>query len=250
MACVCLHSPGLFGASKSNPSSPPHPTEGRSPPVSFFGIKRSESEYAFPISDDHTTHWKQQQASERVPSSHHRPPVYRYSTVLVLSLTLVSFIIGFCLFDPCFQTPSPSVLEIMVKKEERACLMILMPTWPRGATPLWAPFGLPEPARYSLLTLISGFCALLISDYNNTVFGVWLQPDRRRRSTDFSRELYEAEANVSPFHPSRSRSPAPHNKTVLILDPCVFTLFSQSEPEPDLFVLAAWSCSWSRRERL
>ncbi|CAA7028337.1 unnamed protein product [Microthlaspi erraticum] len=42
-------------------------------------------------------------------------------------------------------------------------------------------------------------------------------PDRRRRSSDFSRELYErmyeAEASVSPFHPSRSRSPAPHNKT-------------------------------------
>ncbi|ESQ45992.1 hypothetical protein EUTSA_v10000105mg [Eutrema salsugineum] len=69
--------------SKSNPSSPPHPTDGRSSPVSYIGIKRSESEYAFPISDDHTTHWKQQQQqlrSERVPNSHHRPPVYRYST--------------------------------------------------------------------------------------------------------------------------------------------------------------------------
>lgn len=80
-------SSGLFGhksASKSNPSSPPHPTEGRSsPPVSYYGIKRSESEHAFPISDHHTTHWKQQQqASQRVPNSHHRPPVYRYSTVV------------------------------------------------------------------------------------------------------------------------------------------------------------------------
>ncbi|KAG2331779.1 hypothetical protein Bca52824_002959 [Brassica carinata] len=40
-------------------------------------------------------------------------------------------------------------------------------------------------------------------------------PDRRSRSTDFSRKLqermYEAEANVSPFHPSRSSSPAPTN---------------------------------------
>jgi hypothetical protein len=75
---------GLFGhksASKSNPSSPPHLAEGRSQPTTHFGMKRSESEYAFPISDEQTTHWKpQQQASERIPNSHQRPPVYRYST--------------------------------------------------------------------------------------------------------------------------------------------------------------------------
>lgn len=108
--------PGFLGhksASKSNPSSPPHPTEA--PLVTHFGIKRSESEYAFPVSDDHTTHWKQQQhASERVPNSGHRPPVYRHSTVQLLILLLL-----FNVFDLhfsftchglilCFKTPARS----------------------------------------------------------------------------------------------------------------------------------------------
>uniref|UniRef100_A0A1J3GEY5 Phospholipase-like protein (PEARLI 4) family protein n=1 Tax=Noccaea caerulescens TaxID=107243 RepID=A0A1J3GEY5_NOCCA len=153
---------GLFGhksASKSNPSSPPHPTEGRSPPVSFFGIKRSESEYAFPISDDHTTHWKQQQASERVPSSHHRPPVYRYSTP---------------------ERPRDH------GKERR------------------------EGMSYDPDADVTPRSNASLSPFRSTRTRT---PDRRRRSTDFSREMYEAEANVSPFHPSRSRSPAPHNKT-------------------------------------
>ncbi|XP_048597514.1 uncharacterized protein LOC125595909 isoform X2 [Brassica napus] len=158
---------GLFGhksASKSNPSSPPHPTEGRSsPPVSYYGIKRSESEYAFPISDNHTTHWKQQQqhASERVPNSHHRPPVYRYSTP---------------------ERPREN-------GKERTEAIFYEPdadVTPRSEASL-SPF---RSARTRT-------------------------PDRRRRSTDFSRELHErmheTEANVSPFHPSRSRSPAPNN---------------------------------------
>ncbi|KAH0912914.1 hypothetical protein HID58_036235, partial [Brassica napus] len=148
---------GLFGhksASKSNPSSPPHPTEGRSsPPVSYYGIKRSESEYAFPISDNHTTHWKQQQqhASERVPNSHHRPPVYRYSTP---------------------ERPREN-------GKERTEAIFYEPdadVTPRSEASL-SPF---RSARTRT-------------------------PDRRRRSTDFSRELHErmheTEANVSPFHP-------------------------------------------------
>ncbi|CAH8372402.1 unnamed protein product [Eruca vesicaria subsp. sativa] len=155
---------GLFGhksASKSNPSSPPHPTHAprSSPPVTHFGIKRSESEHAFPISDDHTTHWKQQHhASERV---HHRPPVYRYSTP---------------------ERPREN-------GKERADDMSYEPhadVTPRSDASV-SPF---RSARTHT-------------------------PDRRRRSTDFSREfherMYEAEANVSPFHPSRSRSPAPYN---------------------------------------
>ncbi|CAH2061652.1 unnamed protein product [Thlaspi arvense] len=158
---------GLFGhknASKSNPSSPPHPTEGRSPPVSYFvGIKRSESEHAFPISDDHTTHWKQQQASERVRNSHHRPPVYRYSTP---------------------ERPREH-------GNDRTEGMTYEPD--ADVTP--RSNGSMSPFR---------------SARTRT-------PDRRRRSTEFSRELYErmyeAEANVSPFHPSRSRSPAPYNNT-------------------------------------
>ncbi|KAF8118342.1 hypothetical protein N665_0005s0108 [Sinapis alba] len=157
---------GLFShksASKSNPSSPPHPTEGRSsPPVSYFGIKRSESEYAFPISDHHTTHWKQQhQASERVPNSHHRPPVYRYSTP---------------------ERPRENGKE----RTEAISYEPDVDVTPRSDASL-------SPFR---------------STRTRT-------PDRRRRSTDFSRELhermYETEANVSPFHPSRSRSPAPYN---------------------------------------
>ncbi|VVB08568.1 unnamed protein product [Arabis nemorensis] len=151
---------GLFGhrtASKSNPSSPPHPTEGRSPPVTHFGMKRSESVSAFPISDDHTTHWKQQQASERVPNSHNRPPVYRYST------------------------PERPREDCKGRTEDPDADVT-----PRSNASL-SPF---RSARTRT-------------------------PDRRRRSSDFSREMfertYEAEANVSPFHPSRSRSPAPYN---------------------------------------
>ncbi|KAJ0239178.1 Phospholipase-like protein [Hirschfeldia incana] len=156
--------PGLFGhksASKSNPSSPPHPTEGRSsPPVAYYGIKRSESEYAFPISDHHTTHWKQQQASERIPNSHHRPPVYRYSTP---------------------ERPRENGKE----RTETISYEPDVDVTPRSDSSL-SPF---RSARTRT-------------------------PDRRRRSRDFSRELherlYETEANVSPFHPSRSRSPAPY----------------------------------------
>ncbi|KAJ4890908.1 hypothetical protein Rs2_30656 [Raphanus sativus] len=182
---------GLLGhksASKSNPSSPPHPTEGRSsPPVSYYGIKRSESEYAFPISDHHTTHWKQQQqASERVPNSRHRPPVYRYSTP---------------------ERPRENGKE----RTEAISYEPDVDVTPRSDSSL-SPF---RSARTRT-------------------------PDRRRRSTDFSRELHErmheAEANQefrgrdysreryeaeghltsqrsapsSPFHPSRS--PPPHTR--------------------------------------
>ncbi|CAN8314535.1 unnamed protein product [Cochlearia groenlandica] len=157
---------GLFGhksASKSNPSSPPHLTEGRSPPATYFGIKRSESVHAFPISDEHTTHWKQRIASERVPNSHHRPPVYRYSTPERPSRDHVKDRTNVISYDPDADVT------------------------PRSNSSL-SPF---RSARTRT-------------------------PDRRRRSTDVSRELYErmyyeAEANVSPFHPSRSRSPTPYN---------------------------------------
>ncbi|CAG7881411.1 unnamed protein product [Brassica rapa] len=151
---------GHKSASKSNPSSPPHPTEA--PPVTHFGIKRSESEYAFPVSDDHTTHWKQQQhASERVPNSGHRPPVYRHSTP---------------------DRPRENGKE-------------------RGEDISYEPDADVTPRSNASMSPFR-------SSRTRT-------PDRRRRSTDFSRELYErmyeAQANVSPFHPSRSRSPAPYN---------------------------------------
>ncbi|ANM62884.1 phospholipase-like protein (PEARLI 4) family protein [Arabidopsis thaliana] len=144
---------GLFGhksASKSNPSSPPHLAEGRSQPTTHFGMKRSESEYAFPISDEQTTHWKpQQQASERIPNSHQRPPVYRYST----------------------------------------------PERPR------------EPDE-DVTPRSNGSGSPFRSARTRT-------PDRRKRSSEITKELYErmyeADANVSPFHPFRSRSPAPYN---------------------------------------
>ncbi|KAJ0232424.1 Phospholipase-like protein [Hirschfeldia incana] len=157
---------GLFGhksASKSNPSSPPHPTDALpSPPMTHFGIKRSESEYAFPVSDDHTTHWKQQQhASERVPNSRHRPPVYRHSTP-----------------DRPRENGKERVEDMSYEPDADVT--------PRSDASM-SPF---RSARTRT-------------------------PDRRRRSTDFTRELYErvyeAEANVSPFHPSRSRSPAAYN---------------------------------------
>ncbi|KAJ4869392.1 hypothetical protein Rs2_49059 [Raphanus sativus] len=157
---------GLFSqtsASKSNPSSPPHLTEAlSSPPVTHFGIKRSESEYAFPVSDDHTTHWKQQQhASERVPNSRHRPPVYRHNTP---------------------DRPRDNGKE-------------------RGEDMSYDPYADVTPRSNASMSPFR-------SARTRT-------PDRRRRSMDISRELYErmyeAKANVSPFHPSRSRSPAPYN---------------------------------------
>ncbi|XP_013656749.2 uncharacterized protein LOC106361541 isoform X3 [Brassica napus] len=73
---------GLFGkksASKSNPATPPHPAAGRSPPPSYLSNKRAETEYDFPISREQRTYPKQP-ASERVPNSHPRPPVYGYGT--------------------------------------------------------------------------------------------------------------------------------------------------------------------------
>ncbi|KAG5390301.1 hypothetical protein IGI04_031842 [Brassica rapa subsp. trilocularis] len=72
----------LFGkksASKSNPATPPHPAAGRSPPPSYLSNKRAETEYDFPISREQRTYPKQP-ASERVPNSHPRPPVYGYGT--------------------------------------------------------------------------------------------------------------------------------------------------------------------------
>lgn len=135
-------STGLFGhksASKSNPSSPPHLAEGRSQPTTHFGMKRSESEYAFPISDEQTTHWKpQQQASERIPNSHQRPPVYRYSTVLSTPCDEIYSFFQFPWFSFFVPNSSLSVLES------------LMRMWLQGATVLGALFDLPEPARYQI----------------------------------------------------------------------------------------------------
>ncbi|KAL1190204.1 hypothetical protein V5N11_016597 [Cardamine amara subsp. amara] len=70
----------LFGkkaVSKSNPASPPHPAGGRSPQPAYLSNKRAETEYDFHISEEQRPYWKQP-ASERVPNSHSRPPVYGY----------------------------------------------------------------------------------------------------------------------------------------------------------------------------
>jgi len=54
-----------------------------------------------------------------------------------------------------------------------------------------------------------------------------VQPDRRKRSSEITKELYErmyeADANVSPFHPSRSGSPAPYNTVLILLNVVLHT---------------------------
>ncbi|AEC07104.1 phospholipase-like protein (PEARLI 4) family protein [Arabidopsis thaliana] len=170
---------GLFGhksASKSNPSSPPHLAEGRSQPTTHFGMKRSESEYAFPISDEQTTHWKpQQQASERIPNSHQRPPVYRYSTP---------------------ERPREPDEDVTPRSNGS------------GSPFRSARTRTPDRRKRS-------------SEITKELYERMYEADaNHERGRDYSRERYEAEGNVtsrnrpsSPFHPSQSRSPPPHART-------------------------------------
>ncbi|KAJ0233589.1 Phospholipase-like protein [Hirschfeldia incana] len=190
---------GLFGkksSSKSNPATPPHPAAGRSPPPSYLSNKRAETEYDFPTSRDQRTYPKQP-ASERVPNSHPRPPVYGYGTPERRERKERMS------YEPETNAPSspfhPSgnrTPERQRKSSEytREHRDRMYEADTRSNASPFHPFKSPSPSPYHT-------------------------PDRRRdQDTDHYEAMYEPEANSmfqnrapgSPFHQSGNRSPSPY----------------------------------------
>ncbi|CAN6985881.1 unnamed protein product, partial [Brassica oleracea var. botrytis] len=192
-------SSGLFGkksASKSNPATPPHPAAGRSPPPSYLSNKRAETEYDFPISREQRTYPKQP-ASERVPNSHPRPPVYGYGTPERRERKERAS------YEPETNAPSspfhPSgnrtperrrkSSEYSREQQDRT-----YEADTRSNASPFHPFKSPSPSPYHT-------------------------PDRRREhDADHYEAMYEPEANTmfqnrapgSPFHQAGNRSPSPY----------------------------------------
>ncbi|KAJ4880037.1 hypothetical protein Rs2_37091 [Raphanus sativus] len=190
---------GLFGkksASKSNPATPPHPAAGRSPPPSYLSNKRAETEYDFPINREQRTYPKQP-ASERVPNSHPRPPVYGYGTPERRERKERMS------YEPETNAPSspfpPSGNRTPERRRdsseysrEQRDRMYEADT--RSNASPFHPFKSPSPSPYHT-------------------------PDRRREhDTDHYEAMYEPEANTmfqnrapgSPFHKAGNRSPSPY----------------------------------------
>ncbi|CAL9228667.1 unnamed protein product [Arabidopsis halleri] len=190
-------SSGLFGkktVSKSTPGSPAHPSGARSPPPSYLSNKRAETEYDFPTSDEQRPYWKQP-ASERVPNSHPRPPVYGYGTPERRRdhgrdrMDAMSY-------EPETNAPSSPFHPAGNRTPERPRRSTeyrrehqdrMYEADTRSNASPFHPFRSPSPSPYQT-------------------------PDRRRDHYD---AMYEPEANTllqnsapgSPFHPAGSRSP-------------------------------------------
>ncbi|CAE6150351.1 unnamed protein product [Arabidopsis arenosa] len=194
-------SSGLFGkktVSKSTPGSPAHPSGARSPPPSYLSNKRAETEYDFPTSDEQRPYWKQP-ASERVPNSHPRPPVYGYGTPERRRdhgrdrMDAMSY-------EPETNAPSSPYHPAGNRTPERPGRSTeyrrehqdrMYEADTRSDASPFHPFRSPSPSPYQT-------------------------PDRRRdHNRDHYDAMYEPEANTllqnnapgSPFHPAGSRSP-------------------------------------------
>ncbi|KAG2291035.1 hypothetical protein Bca52824_037704 [Brassica carinata] len=186
---------GLFGkksSSKSNPATPPHPAAGRSPPPSYLSNKRAETVYDFPMSREQRTYPKQP-ASERIPNSHPRPPVYGYGTperrreIMEPETNAPS-----SPFHPSGnRTPERRRNSSEYSREHRD--RMYEADTRSNASP-FHPFKSPSPSPYRT-------------------------PDRRRdHDTDHYEAMYEPEDNTmfqnrapgSPFHQAGNRSPSPY----------------------------------------
>ncbi|KAF8088223.1 hypothetical protein N665_0549s0031 [Sinapis alba] len=181
---------GLFGkksSSKSNPATPPHIADGRSPPPSYLSNKRAETEYDFPISREQRTYPKQP-ASERVPNSHPRPPVYGYGTPERRRERM----------EPETNAPSspfhPSGNRTPERRRRSSEYSREYEADTRSNASPFHPFKSPSPSPFHT-------------------------PDRRRdHDTDHYEAMYEPEANTmfqnrapgSPFHQAGNRSPSPY----------------------------------------
>ncbi|KAG7618884.1 putative phospholipase, SCC2/Nipped-B family [Arabidopsis thaliana] len=192
-------SSGLFGkktVSKSTPGSPAHPPGARSPPPSYLSNKRAETEYDFPMSNEQRPYWKQP-ASERVPNSHPRPPVYGYGTsdhrrdhgrerMEAMS------------YEPETNAPSSPYHPAGNRTPER----------PRKSTEYRREH---QDRMYEADTRSN---ASPFHPFRSPSPSPFHTPDRRRDHYD----MYEPEANTmlqnsapgSPFHPAGSRSPPPY----------------------------------------
>ncbi|CAN8276748.1 unnamed protein product [Cochlearia groenlandica] len=186
---------GLFGkksVSKSNPGSPARSSDGRSPQPSYLTNKRAETEYDFPTNNEQTTYPKQP-ASERVPNSHTRPPVYGYGTPERRRMS----------YEPETNAPSSPFRQSGNRTPERR----------------------RKPSQYSREQQDQMYEADTRS--NASPFHPFKSPspspyhthDRRRdHDLDTYEAMYEPEANTvfqnraptSPFHPAGSRSPSPY----------------------------------------
>ncbi|CAH8338662.1 unnamed protein product [Eruca vesicaria subsp. sativa] len=189
---------GLFGkksSSKSNPATPPRLADGRSPPPSYLSNKRAETEYDFPTSREQRTYPKQP-ASERVPNSHPRPPVYGYGTPERRRGRMEGMS-----YEPETNAPSspfhPSgnrTPERVRKPSEYSREHNMYEADTRSNASPFHPFRSPSPSPYHT-------------------------PDRRRdQDVEHYEAMYEPEANTmfqnrapgSPFHQAGTRSPSPY----------------------------------------
>ncbi|CAH2075824.1 unnamed protein product [Thlaspi arvense] len=183
---------GKKSSSKSNPASPPHPAEGRSPPPSYLTNKRAETEYDFPTSDERTT-YRKQPASERVPNSHPRPPVYGG-----------------------YGTPERRRERMSYEPETNA------PSSPFHPSGNRTPERRRKPSEYSrehhdhMYEADTRSNASPFHPFKSPSPSPYHTPDRR--STQDYEAMYEPEANTmfqnsapaSPFHAAGSRSPSPY----------------------------------------